>query len=89
MFQFEQLIDGIKRKKETIFLQYGRLPSDRMLIVMRKDDMHELFKLHYQNRHSPHLTLTAGYMLKVMDIKVITAPEEVMKDRLFMLTIVI
>ncbi|SQI43031.1 Uncharacterised protein [Leminorella richardii] len=89
MFTFEQLIDGVKRKKEDIFLQYGRLSSDRMLIVMRKDDMHELFKLHYQNRHTPHLTLTPGYMLKIMDIKVITAPEALLKERLFMLTVVV
>lgn len=51
--------------------------------------MHELFKLHYQNRHTPHLTLTPGYMLKIMDIKVITAPEALLKERLFMLTVVV
>ncbi|AKJ43204.1 hypothetical protein [Pragia fontium] len=84
----EQLIEGIQRKKEDIFLQYGRIPSDKLLLVMRKDDMHELFKMRYNNKNAPHITLTAGYMLKVMDIKIITAPEEVLKGKLFHLTMI-
>ena len=84
----EQLVEGIQRKKESIFLQYGRIPSDRLLLVVRKDDMHELFKMRDNNKNSIHVTVTPGYMLKVMDIKVITAPEEVLKGKLFHLTMI-
>lgn len=82
----EQLIEGIQRKKKDIYLQYGKVPSDKLLIVMRKDDMHELFKLRYTNKNSSDISMTSGYMLKVMDIKVITAPEEVLKGKLFLMT---
>lgn len=85
----EQLIEGIQRKKEDIYLQYGKVSSEKLLIVMRKDDMHELFKLCYNNKNSPHITMTPSYLLKVMDIKVITAPEDVLKGKLFLLTMIV
>ncbi|GKX51391.1 hypothetical protein [Budvicia aquatica] len=85
----EQLIEGIQRKKEDIYLQYGKVSPEKLLIVMRKDDMHELFKLRYNNKNSPHITMTPSYLLKVMDIKVITAPEDVLKGKLFLLTMIV
>ncbi|WP_159565658.1 hypothetical protein [Budvicia diplopodorum] len=88
MLLLERLIEDIQRKEEGIYRQYGKVPPDKLLILMRKDDMHELFKLRYSNKNAPYLSLTTDYMLKVMDIKVITAPEEVLKDKLFIITMV-
>ncbi|MCD1127422.1 hypothetical protein LPW36_15710 [Jinshanibacter sp. LJY008] len=85
----EHLIEGIQRKKEDVFLQYGKVSNDKMLVVIRKDDMHELFRMRYNNKNSPYLSITPSYMLKLMDIKIVTAPEEVLKGKLFLLTMIV